>query len=108
MKTNEEFERCAARLKALAEPERLRIVLCLLDGETRNVGQIAEHLGEDLAKVSHHLGVLRHAGIVTTQRQGRFINYRIAPNVSVSPPGEGASRTIEFGCCRIDLSTTKN
>ncbi|QDU99060.1 ArsR/SmtB family transcription factor [Lignipirellula cremea] len=104
MKNAEEFQQCAERLKALADPERLRIVLTLFTGEM-NVGQIADSLGEDMVKVSHHLGVLRHAHIVTTQREGRFVKYRLHPEVAVHSEGEGNGHWIEFGCCRVDLTS---
>lgn len=102
MKEPSEFEQCAQRLKALAEAERLRIVTCLLDGPA-NVGQIAQQLGEEIVKVSHHLGVLRHAGVVDAQKQGRFVIYRLHPDVHVKQGSDGSSQ-IEFGCCRLDLS----
>lgn len=101
MKKPSEFRQCAERLKALADPDRLRIVLCLFEGE-KNVSQIAHCLGDQIVKVSHHLGVLRHAEIVLTERQGRFVNYRLHPSVVLHPTSDG--RSIEFGCCRIDLT----
>lgn len=100
MKTVSEFQNCAERLRALADPERLRIVLLLFEGE-QNVGQIAAQLGDEVVNVSHHLGVLRHARIVETERQGRFVNYRLHPDVVLNSD-EGCA--IEFGCCRINLS----
>jgi len=48
--------------------------MCLLEGGTTNVGKIAEHFDEDVVKMPHHLGVLRHADIVTTERQDRYMN----------------------------------
>ncbi|MCO6454502.1 MAG: winged helix-turn-helix transcriptional regulator [Pirellulaceae bacterium] len=106
MKSSREFEQCAERLKALADPERLRIVNCLFGGEM-NVGQIAESLGAEVVKVSHHLGVLRHAQIVSAQRQGRFIIYQLHPKVVVRKGPDGQTRSIEFGCCRVDLTSAK-
>ncbi len=57
-----ESDRCARLLRAMADPERLKIVQCLRDGP-KNVSEIAELLGEEVVNVSHHLGVLRNAGI---------------------------------------------
>jgi ArsR family transcriptional regulator len=103
MKNAKEFQRCAERLRALADADRLRIVQCLFEGE-RNVGEIAELLKEDIAKVSHHLGVLWHAKIVSRHRAGRFVVYRLHPNVAFDGPDQSGLRVIELGCCRVDLA----
>lgn len=100
MKKKQEFEACAERLKAIADSERLRIVLRLFEGE-RNVSELADELGEEIVKVSHHLGVLRHAGVVQAEKQGRFVVYRLHPEVVVS--GDGDARRIDFGCCSLNL-----
>ena len=78
MKDNLESDRCARLLRAMAEPERLKIVQCLRGGP-KNVGEIAELLGSEVVNVSHHLGVLRNAGIALDERHGRFIVYRLNP-----------------------------
>lgn len=101
MNNAQEFQQCADRLKALADPYRLRIVLTLFGGE-KNVGQIASILEDDIVKISHHLGVLRHAQIVVTQKSGRFVNYSMHPNVALHSD-ENGPRSIEFGCCRVDF-----
>lgn len=65
---------------ALAHPVR-REVLRLLRNGTMSAGDIAEHF--DLAKptLSGHFTVLKHAGLVTTERRGTTILYRL--NMSV-------------------------
>ena len=100
MRTDDDYQNCAMRLKALADPDRLRIVSCLLDGP-QNVSQIAQALGEDLVKVSHHLGVLRHAGVVQTERMGKFIIYCLDPTIAAETKN-GVS-TLNLGCCSLDL-----
>ena len=47
----------------------------LLRSGPHNVTEIAEHLGIALVNVSHHLNVLRHGGIVASEKQGRFVVY---------------------------------
>ena len=102
MQNREDFERCATRLKALADPDRLRIVDSLLQGK-RSVTQLAEELGEPIDKVSHHLGVLRSAQLVETERQGKFVIYSVSPDVvSLGGQSEGKAR-LDLGCCRLDL-----
>ena len=98
MKEAKEFDDCARQLKALADPERLRIVQCLLAGE-RHVSDVAQELGDDIVKVSHHLGVLRKARLVVASKQGRFVLYALHPDVRTHSSPE----RIELGCCRLDL-----
>ena len=88
--------RCARLLRALADPERLRIVQCLRGGP-RNVSELAAALGAEVVNVSHHLSVLRHAGLVLDEKRGRFVVYRLHPDVF--RPGEGPA--LDFGCCRL-------
>lgn len=103
MKEPEEFESCAERLKALADPDRLRIVTCLFQGE-KNVSEIASELGDEIVKVSHHLGILRRAGVVKAVKQGRFVLYRLHPSVSASTDARSKAQRIDFGCCRVDIA----
>ena len=90
--------RCARLLRALADPERLRIVQCLRSGP-RNVTELAGLLGAEIVNVSHHLGVLRNAGLVQDERQGRFVIYRLHPDIF--RPGDGPA--FDFGCCRLEI-----
>jgi hypothetical protein len=103
MKALEEFESCARRLRALADPERLRIVNLLFAGP-RNVGELAEELQDQIVKVSHHLGVLRRADLVQTHKEGRFVQYALHPDVLRHPPPTQAPHSIDLGCCRLELS----
>lgn len=58
-----------AALKALAEPHR-RVILQLVAGVPRPVGDIASHLDITPQAVSRHLKVLRDAGLVDERREG--------------------------------------
>lgn len=69
--------RVVERLRALADENRLRILLVLRGGET-NVTRLAEQLGVAQASVSKHLSVLKSVGIVQTRRQGTQTLCRIA------------------------------
>ncbi|MCC6420577.1 MAG: winged helix-turn-helix transcriptional regulator, partial [Gemmataceae bacterium] len=69
---------CAKRLAALAAPERLRIVRFLRDGP-RNAGAIAAFLQIAAVNVSHHMNVLRTAGLVQSEKRGRFVLYSLVP-----------------------------
>lgn len=96
-------DECAVRLKALADPDRLRIVERLRGG-AQNVGELAEALGMEMANVSHHLGILRHAGIVETEKQGRFVINRLHRDVYSADEN---GRTIDLGCCKLELLPRK-
>jgi ArsR family transcriptional regulator len=84
----------------LADPDRLQIVACLFEGE-KHVTQIAENLGKEIANVSHHLGVLRAADLVTTSREGRFIVYTLHPEVRGARQARHSE--INLGCCRLEF-----
>lgn len=60
---------CAASLKVLAHPSRLRIAE-LLEGREHSVGELAEVLGETQPIVSQHLAKMRHARLVAVRRDG--------------------------------------
>ena len=94
-------ERCAELLRALAEPLRLRIVDALRGGP-RNVGEIAGSLGVEVMTASHHLGILRHAGLVDRRKEGRFAVYSLRPGVLDASRGPGPEH-LDLGCCRIEI-----
>lgn len=91
---------CAERLKALADADRLKIVQ-ILRGGPKNVSEISAALSADIANVSHHLQILKRERIVETERQGRFIVYRLHPDVCEA--GQNALPTLNLGCCKLEL-----
>jgi DNA-binding transcriptional ArsR family regulator len=67
----------ALRLKAVADPVRVRLVSLLLAAGERCTCELAPALGVTEATVSHHLSVLRRAGLVDDgQRRGANVWYR--------------------------------
>ena len=71
-------------LKTLASPRRLQILHRLADGPCE-VGRLATELGLSQPNVSQHLAVLRAAGIVEAERDGREARYRLTdPDVMVA------------------------
>ena len=56
-------------LRALADPNR-RAILSAIRAAPRSVGAIAEETGLSQQTTSHHLGVLRDAGLATGTREG--------------------------------------
>jgi ArsR family transcriptional regulator len=73
------LERAVQRFKALGDPTRLRVVHVLADGE-RCVCEIQRHVDVAANVLSHHLKVLRDAGLVLARRRGRWIDYRLDPD----------------------------
>ena len=63
-------------LKALAEPRRWRIVE-LLSCEELCVCHLAEQIGIPQPLVSHHLKVLREAGLVESEKHRQWTYYRL-------------------------------
>jgi ArsR family transcriptional regulator, virulence genes transcriptional regulator len=71
-------------LKTLANPRRLEIIHRLAQGPCE-VGRLAEEIGASQPNISQHLSVLRAAGIVDAERDGREVRYRLAdPDVIVA------------------------
>jgi DNA-binding transcriptional ArsR family regulator len=70
------LEKIADRLKAMADPMRLRILHELQGGE-RCVNDILGSVGGSQANVSKHLSVLKRAGLVDCRREGVSVYYRI-------------------------------
>jgi len=106
METPNDFQECATRLKALADPDRLRIVNCLLAGE-RTVTALAEELAVPMDRVSHHLGVLRAARLVNTRKQGKFVVYSLPPEIAAGHAQDKEMKTLDLGCCQLDLVQPK-
>lgn len=71
-------EHTASTLKALADPNRLRIVALLADQGEICVCDLTEPLGLSQPTVSHHVKVLREAGVVVGERRGRWVHVRLA------------------------------
>src|SRR5262245_30014199 len=89
----------AALLKAVADHDRLKIVESLRSGP-KNVSELAKILKAEIVNVSHHLGVLRKRKLVSFEKKGRFVHYKLHPDVySVSERGE----TISLGHARLEI-----
>ena len=72
-----DFVAVAARFALLGDPTRLRIlwILCHCTECVTNLGAM---VGMSTAAVSHHLQVLRRAGLIVSQRHGKEIRYTLA------------------------------
>ncbi|MEQ9408120.1 MAG: metalloregulator ArsR/SmtB family transcription factor [Fuerstiella sp.] len=89
---------CASVLKVLADETRLAVVERLLQGP-KHVAEINETLQVEQSLLSHHLKVLRDAGLVTAERDGKQMRYSLAKAVR----GNRRGRAINLGCCLISF-----
>lgn len=71
------YELQAEILRTLAHPRRLEMAHLLAD-EPMTVSRLAERLGLAQPNVSQHLALMRAAGVVDAQRDGREIRYALA------------------------------
>lgn len=62
--------------KAMADPTR-REILRLLKEDDMCAGDIGSHFKMEAASVSHHLSILRNAGLIVSEKQGKFIIYSL-------------------------------
>lgn len=64
--------------KALADGNRLRVIMALTGHDELCVCQITEVLGHTTATVSRHMSVLQNAGLVKSRKDGRWVYYRLS------------------------------
>src|SRR3954453_21382758 len=74
-----EAEALAARFKALADPTRISIVNRLAVADEGCVCDLTATFDLAQPTISHHLKVLRDAGLVTSARRGTWMYYRLVP-----------------------------
>lgn len=87
---------CAERLKVLADETRLAVLQHLLKG-ARCVGELNAVIGIEQSLLSHHLRVLREAGLVVAERNGKTVLYSLAPGVVTARKGAA----VDLGCCLL-------
>jgi DNA-binding transcriptional ArsR family regulator len=83
------FRRSQRLLSALGDPTRQEIIALLLDGpEPTAVNDIAGRVRLSQPAVSHHLRILKEAGIVTVERSGKQRLYSLAGPQAFAPLAE--------------------
>ena len=89
---------CAPRLAVLADPTRLAVLEFLLKhaGTVKEINDVIR-IPQNL--LSHHLRVLREAGLVIARREGKAVRYELASGVEIDSKG------INLGCCSLTFST---
>jgi DNA-binding transcriptional ArsR family regulator len=88
--------------RALADPNRCQILLCLLNGPHYPT-ELAEHLGLTKANVSNHLGCLRGCGLVVATQEGRRQRYELTDARLAHALGDLLSLAAELGpACEVE------
>jgi DNA-binding transcriptional ArsR family regulator len=91
-----ENNECIPVLKALADQTRWRIVRELLH-DNLTVSEITERVGANQYNVSKHLRILREAGIVTTEKEGKNLNCSV-DSVLKQKIARNKNQ-LDLGCC---------
>ena len=63
-------------IAAVGEPTRLAILRILATGE-KTVTELAKVCQVEIVNISHHLNLMKAAGLVTAERDGRFMRYNL-------------------------------
>ncbi|NKY52603.1 ArsR/SmtB family transcription factor [Nocardia vermiculata] len=79
--TGAEATDLAVMFKALADPVRLRVLSAIAAraGGEACVCDVSDGLDVTQPTISHHLKVLREAGLVTSERRASWVYYRVVP-----------------------------
>jgi len=70
-------KKVAEILKNLSHPDRL-MILCYLSIKPRNVNELSELTECSQSAVSQFLSRMKHQGLIESDREGHFVNYKIA------------------------------
>ncbi len=92
--------KCSRALKAISDLKRIKI-LELLSKSEMCVTDIVKRMNLYQPIISHHLAILKSAGVIIDRRQGRRIIYSLHPGVH-KKPSEFVDR-IDFGFCSVEF-----
>ena len=90
---NAQAEQAADLMKAMAHPQRLR-VLCLLVEREMSVGELNAEVALSQSALSQHLAKLRDEGLVTTRKEAQTVFYALVPG-----PAPALIRTLHANFC---------
>ena len=88
---DEDIDRAAQSMKAMAHPLRLKI-LCTLGDQEISVQDIVELVGTSQSNISQHLAILRDNGILASRKDANRVYYRV-----------GDARTLRLICMMRDV-----
>lgn len=93
---NAQSEAASDLLKALANPQRLRILCLLIEGELA-VSQLNEHVQLSQSALSQHLALLRNKELVSTRKHAQTVYYSVA-----NGPVRSIIQTLHDIYCPVD------
>lgn len=91
---------CGHKLKVLADDTRLKILQQLLKGP-RKVSELQGLEDLEQSLVSHHLKVLRKAGLVNSHREGKAVVYQMVPGTYCP---DQQDKGVDLGCCQFSFN----
>lgn len=71
----------AETFKALSDPTRREILNLLKGGRPLTAGEIVDHFNMTGASISHHLSILKNAGVIDDEKKGKYIYYYLNSSV---------------------------
>jgi DNA-binding transcriptional ArsR family regulator len=71
----EQLEKAANMLKAISHPMRISIINHLSSGQKLTVSELQEKLNIEQSVASHHLGILKDKGVLSSERDGKNTYY---------------------------------
>ena len=89
---------CVNKLKVLADVTRLAVLESLMDAP-KHVSELMVLLEIEQSLLSHHLALLREAGLVEASRDGKAVLYQLSRGVR----GRLTERTLDLGCCQLSF-----
>ncbi len=89
----------AELFKALADETRLRILRILFERE-HCVTDLMTELKLAQSYVSHHLKILKTAGLIDSRREGHKIYYALLPQVKQGL-SDAKQESLDLGCCEV-------
>ncbi len=88
---NEDVKRQAEFFKAISDPARVKIIYALANDDLC-VCELMLIMGMQQTVISHHLKILKYAGIVSDRKAGKWVNYSLADRRALE-----ALKSIEAG-----------
>ena len=73
----EELDQLAKQLQAAGDPVRIRIICLLFEKKEYCVSDLAKMMQMSMSAISHHLQILKEAGLLAASRNGQMICYSI-------------------------------
>jgi DNA-binding transcriptional ArsR family regulator len=102
------IDRWADLFQVLSDRHRVTILSMLNGGVEKSVSEFGDVLQQTQPAVSHHLAMLKDAGLITFRRDGRFNRYSIVPGGMAAAlervVGSPLPATVTFGGLEIRLT----